>query len=259
MRAYDTKSATASRKRSCHCRGACTDCRRKGVTADLQPPAGTARQFDFSRLPIGAPESTSTRSTIQSRDGETITWTEGTGPAPAQAPTPAPSPAADHCAITSATFTEVPPPSTIVAALNGSRLEAPFKIRATFGNAIPCTCANGEYRQYIRGSFTAGGAPVTHMLGPGRPLDPTTFQEDGDVAAGTVYGYHSVLGTGSRFLPDQATGCIFEGEDAPGITSASGNVVTMNLDFRGDLIDTTAGGAVITSADWSVAGSATIP
>lgn len=184
-----------------------------------------------------------------------MTWTQATGPIPG----PGPAPVANQCAITSATFTDVPPPATLVATLNGSRLEAPFKIRATFDNAIPCTCANGEYRQYVRGSFTAGGNPVTHMLGPGRPLDPTTFQEDGDVAAGTAYGYHSSPGTKSRFLPDQAGGCNFESEDEPGITSASGTVVTMNLDFQGDLIDTTAGGAAIASASWSVGGTATIP
>lgn len=132
-------------------------------------------------------------------------------------------------------------------------------MRASFTPRIPCTCYCGEYRQYVRGSFTANGSAVTHMLGPGRPMSATTFQEDGDVGAGTVYGHRAVRGTKSRFVPDQAGGCGFEGEDEPGISAPSGTVVAMNLDFRGELIDTCRSNRVMANAAWSVAGSATIP
>jgi hypothetical protein len=182
------------------------------------------------------------------------TGTQAFGPPVA----PKPAPAGNHCALTAANFTSIPS-GTVAAKIVGGRLQGPFVMRATFENAIPCNCSNGEYRQFIRGSFTAGGKPVTHMLGPGRPLSATTFQEDGDVGAGTVYGHRSTPGTKSRFLPDQQGGCKFEGEDEPFIGSSPGTVVTMNLEFSGDLIDTSASNRVLNTSSWSVSGSATIP
>lgn len=196
-----------------------------------------------------------TRSTTVSRDGDVETRTQLVGPRPAILPA---GPAGNHCALTAATFTSIPS-GTVAATLIGGLLQAPFVMRATFDNAIPCNCSNGEYRQYVRGSLTAGGTPIAHMLGPGRPLSATAFQEDGDVAAGTVYGHRSILGTGSRFLPDQQGGCQFEGEDAPGINSSSGTVVVMDLEFRGDLIDTSDSNRVMTTRSWGASGSATIP
>jgi hypothetical protein len=163
-----------------------------------------------------------------------------------------------HCALSSAVFTSIPS-GTVAAALNGSRLEAPFVMQATFATPVPCNCANGEYRQYVKGKFTSGGRPVTHNLGPGRPLSATAFQEDGDFAGGTAYGHRSTAGPKDLFLPDAAGGCKYAGEDEPGISDVSGKVVTMNLDFRGDLIDTLDANRVVTTASWSVSGSATIP
>lgn len=237
-------------------------CPAVGGESRLQSYA-TKFAYDLSRVPVGGYSEIGrkqpdvgprafTRSNTLSRDGDVETITETTRPS-----TVGPV-AANHCALTSAIFTSIPS-GTVAATLSGGRLQAPFVMRATFSNPIPCTCVNGEYRQYVRGTFTAGGSPVTHMLGPGRPLSATTFQEDGDVAAGTVYGYHSIPGTKSRFRPDQATGCQFEGEDEPGISAPSRTVVTMNLDFRGDLIDTSDSNRVVTTASWSVAGSATMP
>jgi len=131
------------------------------------------------------------------------------------------------------------PSGTLVPTLVGNRLRAPFNIVANFApkdQSSPNDVGFGEYRQYVRGSFTCNGNPVVHMLGPGRPLHPDTWQEDGDVGSGTVYGYRAILGTGSRFVnPDQATGTQFQGYDEPGIASASGDVVTIDLEFRGHL------------------------
>lgn len=224
----------------------------------LQHDMGQRFGHDFSRVRVHDKPATSlaaTRSTTLSRDGDVETRTQALSPSPIIS---TPRTSVDHCAITAATFTSIPS-GTVAATLIGGRLQAPFVMRATFQNAIPCTCSNGEYRQYVRGSFTAGGSPVIHMLGPGRPLSATTFQEDGDVAAGTVYGHRSVLGTKSRFLPDQAGGCEFRGEDEPGISAASGTVVAMDLEFQGDLIDTSDSNRVVTTSSWSASGSATMP
>ncbi len=205
-----------------------------------------------ARGSLDRPQRVATNTSVVSRENGVVTeTTNGRG-------TPSAPTTTSRCAITSATFATVPS-GTITAALNGSKLEGPFQIRADFTRPIPCNCSCGEYRQYVRGTFTANGRPVTHRLGPGRVLHPTNFQEDGDVSLGTVYGHRSVRGTKSRFTPDQAGGCRFEGEDEPGISSSSGTRVAMNLGFRGDLIDTCRGNAVLTSSSWSVVGSATIP
>ena len=142
-----------------------------------------AADFDLARMSIRSMHETThagtaTRSSVTSRDEDVETETQALAPGPT-VPT-----SSNHCALISATFSSIPS-GTVAATISGGRLQGPFVMRATFDTAIPCTCANGEYRQYVRGSFTAGGRTVTHMLGPGRPLDPSTFQEDGDVAAGT--------------------------------------------------------------------------
>jgi hypothetical protein len=209
------------------------------------------RLTDAALTPLAA---TVARTGTVSQDRGVETETANGGAAPTNAPD-----AGNYCALASASFATVPS-GTINAALNGSRLEGPFQIRADFATPIPCNCSCGEYRQYVRGTFTADGQPVTHQLGGGRTLHPTRFQEDGDLAAGTAYGYRSSPGTKSRFKPDQAGGCRFEGDDEPGISSDSGTRVSMSLDFRGELVDTCKFPMPTTaSASWSVAGSATIP
>lgn len=157
-------------------------------------------------------------------------------------------------------FTTIPS-GVINATLSGTRLGASFDMIANFTPPSGGNCSAGEYRQYVAGTFTANGNPVVHSLGGGRTLHPTNFQEDGDVGAGTVYGHRSVVGTLSKFdTPDQATGCRFKGHDDPGISSSvSGTVLGINLKFRGDLIDTSNGNAVLATSSWSVVGNATVP
>ena len=155
------------------------------------------------------------------------------------------------------------PSGTLIASLVGNRLCAPFTMVADFAPkdpARPDDVGYGEYRQYVRGSFTSEGNPVVHSLGPGRNLSPDVWQEDGDFNLGTAYGYRALLGTGSRFVnPDQTTGTQFQGEDEPGIGGASGTLVTMNLEFKGDLIDVGNNNSILATSNWKVTGSATLP
>jgi hypothetical protein len=226
--AAETRTARSSRSQ-CACGSAtCAGC----------PSAATA---------------SSTRTGTVSRNGGTETETQTVGPVAG----PVAAPAYDHCAQSGA-FTSIPS-GTVAATMSGGRLQAPFVMQATFSAAIPCSCSAGEYRQFVRGEFTSDGADVTHNLGPGRPMSKTVFQEDGDVGLGTVYGHRAIPGTKSRFLPDQAEGCQFEGEDEPGISGPSGKVVTMNLDFIGVLIDTARSNRILAARMWSVAGSGTMP
>ncbi len=163
-----------------------------------------------------------------------------------------------YCKVTGS-FGDIPS-GNVPATLKSNKLSAEFKMIGNFDSNIPCTCSCGEYRQYVRGKFTANGTVVPHSLGGGRNLDPVNYQEDGDVAAGTVYGHRAVPGTKSVFKPDQAGGCRFEGADEPGIgSSTKGTALGINLDFKVNLIDTCRGGTSIANSAWNVAGTATIP
>jgi hypothetical protein len=168
------------------------------------------------------------------------------------------------CSVTGS-FSSIPS-GAVAATLTGTKLSAAFAMTGTFTPsgfvffAIPCTCWCGEYRQHVRGKFTRNGSAVTHAL-CGSNLDPTTFQEDCGIFGGTSYryGYRSHAFATSKFTPDQAGGCTFEGQDAPGITGSSGDTLAMNLDFKGELIDTCHGNTVLASSAWTVSGTATVP
>ena len=166
---------------------------------------------------------------------------------------------ATGCSVTGS-FSSIPSGS-VSATLTGSKLGATFSMIGEFTPSIPCNCSCGEYRQYVRGRFKRNGSDVTHAL-CGSNLDPTTYQEDCGRIGGTdyKYGYRSIPFATSKFTtPDQATGCKFEGYDAPGITGSSGDTLEVNLDFRGDLVDTCNGNKVLATSSWSVTGSATVP
>jgi hypothetical protein len=162
------------------------------------------------------------------------------------------------CSVTGS-FSSIPS-GTLAATLSGTKLGASFSMIGDFTPSIPCTCACGEYRQQVRGSFTRNGSPVTHAL-CGTNLSATTFQEDCGIFGGTTYkyGYRSISFANSRFTPDQAGGCKFEGFDFPGISGSSGDTLSINLDFTGKLIDTCNGNTQLASSSWSVSGTATVP
>lgn len=169
------------------------------------------------------------------------------------------APTATGCSVTGS-FSSIPSGS-VAATLTGSKLGASFRMVGDFTPSIPCNCSCGEYRQYVRGSFTRNGSSVTHAL-CGTNLDPKTYQEDCGIFGGKTYkyGYRSIPFATSKFTtPDQATGCRFEGSDAPGITGSSGDKLAVSLDFRGELVDACNGNKVLATSSWNVSGAATVP
>ena len=222
----------------------CEECQSKTVAADVVSTKGPA-----------------TRSIMSDGDTETLTVHDGgdcssSGKA-AQATTTIDG--GSGCSALG-TFSSIPKNTTLVASLTGSKLHRAFSMIGAFAPSIPCTCSCGEYRQFVRGTFTKNGSSVTHPL-CGTNLDPTTFQEDCGIVGGTSYhyGYRSQPFATSKFTPDQAGGCTFEGIDDPGILGASGDILAMNLDFKGQLIDTCNGNNILDSAEWSVGGTAAVP
>ena len=139
--------------------------------------------------------------------------------------------------------------------------------------AHPVTCAVGEYRQYVRGTFITNGILRTHQLttGPGGaavnmlPAPAAgaavdNFLEDGvpSVRMGGTgdfsYG-HRLESRGVAtdvFQPDRLEGCQYRGFDFPSVTGPPGITYNISLDFRGDAIDVATSGEVLQTNNWSV-------
>jgi hypothetical protein len=155
------------------------------------------------------------------------------------------------------------PTGTLPAALNSSgELGASFDMTGKFNaTVIPCNCSCGEYRQYVRGYFKNNGTAVSHDLCANK-LDPTTWHEDCATIGGTdyKYGYRAQAFATSKFTePDQAGGCKFLGKDYPRLGGSTGDKLEVNLEFKGELIDTCNGNKSLASSTWKVVGSATVP
>jgi hypothetical protein len=165
-----------------------------------------------------------------------------------------------HCGV-SGRFAVMPPAATLRPELIGSKLGRKFYMVGKFSASPPCSCSCGEYRQYVRGRMILNGEDRPAPLCGGN-LDPKIYQEDCTVIDGRSYkyGYRSTPFPTSVFIyPDQETGCTFVGHDEPEVSAESGDTVGLDLDFRGQLVDACDGDRVLATAEWSVAGSATIP
>ncbi|MGA8574177.1 MAG: hypothetical protein WB609_00620 [Candidatus Cybelea sp.] len=153
-----------------------------------------------------------------------------------------------------------------------------FKMEIDFDSTgAGCVCSCGEYRQFVRGTFTAngktivlllpnpaGGAPLKLLPRPAAGASSDNFQEDGLASppsgANVHYGHRSEGSTDSTdtYLPDRATGCQYRGNDFPGIASSVGTNVTVDLDFRGQAVDTCNATTCIQQNEWTVTCSGTL-
>ncbi|PHY17514.1 hypothetical protein [Caulobacter sp. BP25] len=155
------------------------------------------------------------------------------------------------------------PTSNVVPTWTGGRFAAEFSNTAVFTCGPDETCADGVYRQTVKGEFLVNGSPLTHVLCGPVVLSPTDYEEDGCPPAGdncdfcTAYGYRQCAMTNDRYTnPDQATGSDFSMEDAPGFNAPLNplNNYTINLSFEGMLFDIGAGNVLATQT-WTVVGS----
>lgn len=171
-----------------------------------------------------------------------------------------------------------------------------FEIRARFDPR--CNCSDFHYRQHVSGhvelleTARTGVAPparsgcailaatlpriwVWNMDGcfhiPGGGLT-RRWREDGDsrIPAGTSghhYGHRSYRANPTdgrdRYLPNRATGCIYEGRDNPMLTPVpatsadSGEIYDWEMRFRGRIVRTD--GTVVAEKWWSVMNLVNIP
>lgn len=153
------------------------------------------------------------------------------------------------------------PTGTVDATLNGRRLSAPFTMKAIFTTA-GSNCAAGMYRQYVKGYFQSNNNIVPHVLCKSTSvmLSKTVFHEDGCDVDGTAYGYRDKTYTASKYLPNNATGCTFEGSDEPGISGSPGDRLIIDLHFEAKLFEISGGKeTLLASTSWQVKGNKTIP
>ncbi len=169
---------------------------------------------------------------------------------------------------------------TTVAAGADKKMGEQFNMEMDFDSTGPgCVCSCCEYRQFVRGTFTsngtnvvlllpnpAGGAPLKCLPRPAAGAASDNFLEDGLVSppAGmnVHYGHRAepvTTDTTDMYQqPDRPTGCQYRGNDFPGLTASPGTTVMVDLDFRGQAIDTCNANACVQQNEWTVTCSGTL-
>jgi hypothetical protein len=164
----------------------------------------------------------------------------------------------EHCLLA---FRAISSPQTVGPVVGGVRaITGQFSVHAQFSRH--CGCAAYEYRQFIRGHWRRERAGVVADLGDTFARQPAgrlneAFDEDGNnTAAALNYGHraqpaeainHYLDDTGAV---DQADGCNYESEDAPGGPDAvlPGDVFDVNVNFRGEI---QRNGRVVRTLHWT--------
>ncbi len=148
----------------------------------------------------------------------------------------------------------------------GDSFMAAYSVVAIFTNSAGSSCANGEYRQMVRGQFSVNGTVISHFLCEPTVMSPSVWQQDGcPPGVCTAYGYRACAPSAwSAYKdPDQATGSQYAMFDQPGFRNIHpGFTYTVNLEFQGQLIDTTVSAVwptVLVTRNWTVAGTLTAP
>jgi hypothetical protein len=141
-----------------------------------------------------------------------------------------------------------------------------FTMKASFASTgHPSVCGCAAYRQFVRGDFVLNGQRRDQMLpnqngGPDVPLLPRpapgaaddNFREDG--IKGRAYGHRKdpPQPKDNYDNPNQRSGCRYKGSDAPLLSAQETNTVTIDLDFRGLIIDVSAGNEVLVTKEWKI-------
>ena len=100
-----------------------------------------------------------------------------------------------------------------------------------------CDCRCGEYRQYVKGHLIVNGRPETLHLWGGAVLEDNVWHEDGlDGDPVPRYGHRDeARHCNDDFPPNRATGCSYEGHDAPGVFF--GSDIDVLFKFKGQTYD----------------------
>lgn len=143
------------------------------------------------------------------------------------------------------------PTGNISADWNGVSIRKQFDMDANF---FPkAEQKYGEYRQYVKGKFSTPTGDLKHDLGGGVMLDPNNFIEDGPGQYGHRENpdYDAPNGKDIYNNPDRPTGNHYVGRDTPSLTPGGTGKYTLDLAFKGELIDKRNGSAFKT-AYWNI-------
>ncbi len=183
-----------------------------------------------------------------------------------------------HCCVSAFNVPTARSGCTTVASGSQKKMGETFKMEIDFDSSgAGCVCSCGEYRQFVRGTFTAngtaivlllpnpaGGAPLKLLPRPAAGAASDNFLEDGLASPSSGmnvhYGHRSEGSTDTTdtYLPDRGTGCQYRGYDFPGLTAAVGTAITVDLDFRGQAVDTCNAAACVQQNEWTVTCSGTL-
>jgi hypothetical protein len=149
------------------------------------------------------------------------------------------------------------------------RIERGFSVTGNFASTgYPSMCGCAEYRQFVRGSFVvngrrlnkqlpnpAGGPPIAMLPRPAPGAADDNFREDGSFRTLIPHFGHRNAGAALGDMydqPDQRSGCRYLGLDPPNTGGLIGDSVSMDLDFRGVIIDVCADNEVLVEKTWTV-------
>jgi hypothetical protein len=148
-----------------------------------------------------------------------------------------------------------------------------FQVRASFSSTgHPSVCGSAEYRQFVRGSFVINGERKERLMpnpaggpdiallprpAPGAPDDnfrEDGLREDGLMGGSFFYGYRNAPPNPKDKYeqPDQRSGCRYQAIDSPIISAKIGDSVSLDLEFRGVIIDVSADNEVVLEKTWPV-------
>ncbi|KAA3606763.1 MAG: hypothetical protein DWQ01_17250 [Planctomycetota bacterium] len=167
------------------------------------------------------------------------------------------------CSVTSFTVPKNKTACKVVDAGSGrKKVGQEFLMEARFGATNPECC---EYRQYLKGEFKVGGTVLTHNLPGGKKLEKNKYHEDGIRGAtpptNEHYGHRSEGDQDTTDVysnPDRATGKNYDGYDFPGITGTPPFTYSIDLVFKGEIIDVCKCNKVVKSSTWKVKCSGTV-
>lgn len=116
-----------------------------------------------------------------------------------------------------------------------------------------CRCSCCEYRQFVRGTFTAAAGASVRFDMPSGPLDPVKYCEDGAIdefgpGAHGYYGHRDRSSAGDEYSgTGAATGCTYRGNEKPSCPPTDG----VHLEFIGLIVDRCRR-TVVAKRTWSV-------
>jgi len=102
-----------------------------------------------------------------------------------------------------------------------------------------CDCACGEYRQFVKGHILKNNQSFNIGLCDGAKLEESVWHEDGDAQTGFCPGHRDRPEIKNDIFdqPNRESGCHYHGKDEPSVPGKSGDMIDVDLKFKGQTFD----------------------